>query len=153
VPWRDTLGGRAWLWWCQAAGLVAVACTVTGVFLWFSTASGPVLVPTGTPYGISTPVRQGGMLSYRLDFFIRENCPGDVVTVYRSLGTSPPRLIEQRRPASFVRPAGYTNTPFARELPPEITPGRWQATNYRESHCPTRRVVDQFAFFEFEVIP
>lgn len=143
----------AWRWWCHASGLLAIAAAITAAFLWLSAPTGPVLIATGPPYGISSPVKVGGQLSYRLDFFLRENCPGDVVTVYRSIGTPVAKLVEQRRPASFNRPAAYPGTPFSRDLPSEVTPGRWQATVYRESHCPTRRVVDQFAFFEFTVEP
>jgi hypothetical protein len=144
---------RAWLWFAQGAGLLVIACAITAAFLWLTAGTGPVLVATGPPYGISSPVKVGGPLSYRLDFFLRENCPGEIVSVYRTVGLPISKVVEQRRPASFTRPAAYPGTPFSRDLPPEVTPGRWQATVYRESQCLTRRVVDQFAFFEFLVEP
>lgn len=152
--WRyDNPLGRVWWWWSQAAGIFVVAGAISAAFLWLTAPKGPVIVANGPPYDISTPIKVGGPLTYKLDFFVRENCPGDIVTVFRSNDNGVPKLVTQRRPASFLRPAGYPGTPFARDLPLAVTPGHWQATNYRESQCPTRRVVDQYAFFEFDVIP
>jgi hypothetical protein len=77
---------------------------------------------------------------------------GEVVSLYRSLDDDQPRLVTQRRPASFDHTGSYPGTPISRTIPSELTPGRWAFTAYRESNCLTRRVNDQFARFEFEVV-
>jgi hypothetical protein len=142
----------AWWWWSSLWGLVGLAVLPTAVVVYLTERQGPVIIATGPVQHVSQRVPIGGQLSYTLDFVVLEACPGEVVSLYRSLDDDQPRLVTQRRPASFDHTGSYPGTPISRTIPSELTPGRWAFTAYRESNCLTRRVNDQFARFEFEVV-
>ena len=146
---RLTWGVFRLVW--NVAALIAISAGAGYLLIVAFAGNGPVWIGSNLRTGAtSVPVR--GRIHYMLDAEALESCPGEIISVMTTLDGAPPATVTFRRPLVRVG-ISVKDLSLSVQLPESVHPGRWRFTSSIDSHCPTRRQLDETAAFDVEVYP
>ena len=145
-----------WRLYSDTSGVLLLALVLTYALFSVTTEDEDAPVVTVEKFELLTPrVPAGGSFTFRLWRKSRESCSGTGVVAFTRLDPvdGPAVVISARYP--FATP-GFNSPPplvITRELPSQVTPGKWRVVTGVDSKCPTRSRYDQTSEFELEVTP
>lgn len=143
---------RYWRIYSTMAGVFVIASALTYVVITASTGEQNDPVVIVRDFRLHTPVVPAkGEITFSLWRNSSESCPGTAVIAFSSLDV-PSTIVSVRYP--YATP-GYNSPPrltITRQLPVQVTPGKWRVQTGVDSRCPTRQRYDETGNFELEVI-
>lgn len=140
-----------WMIWAHSMGTAIIALGISFGIIQIFARNEEVMIASDVK-DIPKIVHKGEKLSFYIDLERRESCPGEVVTIYSTVGPETPAVITLRKPSTYTGVKTYNDVHVITDLPERLTPGRWRIASSLVSSCPNRTWTDFLYTFEFEVV-
>ncbi len=146
---------RVWRFYSNLAGVAVLAMALSYLLVVGVTEEQGLVFehhPNISPR-LETPViKRGEKLKYVVHTRMNESCPGEILTIYSSVGKVP-AVITTRRTITRSDLGEFRNFSAEVGLPESIYPGEWLVTVEADSQCPLRQVKSPIAKFKITVVP